>query len=104
MLYPRRHNHYIASFHSGTFPPNLCGELACNKQDYLIALLVSLRPFPRGLALPEFHDRGLGSRRGLQDFEPFRHSMDILTFHDTIGRLKLAFFTLFLRGSRRPSC
>ena len=80
MLYPRRHNHYIACFHSGTFPTNLCGKLACNKEDYLIALLVSLWLSPSGLTLSELHDRGLGSRRGLQYFEPFRHSMDILTF------------------------
>ena len=105
MLYPRRHNHYIACFHSRTFAADLCGELSCNKENHLFALVVSLRLFPRGLPLSELHDRGLASRRGLQDFEPFRHSMDILTFHDTIGRLKLAFFTLF-GGARgiNPSC
>ena len=69
----------------------------------MFALVVSLRLFPRGLPSCELHDRGLASRRGLQDFKPFRHSMDILSFHDTIGRLTLAFFTLFGGGSRN-SC
>ena len=69
----------------------------------MFALVVSLRLFPRGLPSCELHDRGLASRRGLQDFEPFRHSMDILSFHDTIGRLKLAFFTLWTRGTAASS-
>jgi hypothetical protein len=29
--------------------------------------------------------------------------MDILSFHDTIGRLKLAFFTLWTRGTAASS-
>ena len=105
MLYPRRHNHDIACFHPRTFAADLCGQLSCNQENHLFALVVSLRLFPRGLSSCELHDRGLASRRGLQDFEPFRHSMDILMFHDTIGRLKLAFFTLFggARGTN-PSC
>ena len=95
MFYPRRHNHDIACFHLRTFAADLCGQLSCDEENHLFALVVSFRLFPRGLPSSEFHDRGLASRRGLQDFEPFRHSMDILRFHDTVG-----IFHAIRRGSR----
>ena len=84
VLHARRDDHYIARLHPETLSADLCGELARDKQEDLIAVLVSLRLLACGLPRSKLHHRGLTSLRGLKNFEPPGRSIDVLTFHGAI--------------------
>ena len=83
---PRIDPHPRAIAACGRFKRNVS-----NNENYLIALLVSLRLFARGLSRAKFHYGRLSAWRGLQDFEPFGHSLNILTFHDISCGPKMPF-------------